>query len=73
MIATISSRHCEEQSDEAIHAFTWASMDCFAALAMTENTNYHCHSGARAARLAPPLRTSGSVRVPRIVRNDNNN
>jgi hypothetical protein len=27
-------RHCEERSDEAIHAF-FAAMDCFAALAMT--------------------------------------
>jgi len=23
------NRHCEEQSDEAIHTFSWA-MDCFA-------------------------------------------
>jgi len=33
MSATISNRHCEERSDEAIHASTWAAMDCFAALA----------------------------------------
>jgi hypothetical protein len=38
MFATISDRHCEERSDEAIHASTWAGMDCFAALAMTGNT-----------------------------------
>jgi len=29
-------RHCEEQSDEAIHSFIARSeMDCFASLAMT--------------------------------------
>jgi hypothetical protein len=28
-------RHCEEQSDEAIHSFFAGAMDCFAALAMT--------------------------------------
>jgi hypothetical protein len=31
-------------SDEAIHASTWAAMDCFAALAMTGN-NEQRHSG----------------------------
>jgi hypothetical protein len=30
-----SSRHCEEQSDEAIHSFPRWEMDCFATLAMT--------------------------------------
>jgi hypothetical protein len=39
MSATISNRHCEERSDEAIHASTWAAMDCFAALAMTGNND----------------------------------
>src|SRR6202035_5436791 len=28
-------RHCEEQSDEAIHLSTCGAMDCFASLAMT--------------------------------------
>src|SRR3954469_7632546 len=28
-------RHCEERSDEAIHAFLCGQMDCFAPLAMT--------------------------------------
>jgi hypothetical protein len=33
------SRHCEERSDEAIHSHRLlGGMDCFAALAMTENT-----------------------------------
>jgi len=32
--AVLSTRHCEEQSDEAIQSFC-RSMDCFAALAMT--------------------------------------
>jgi hypothetical protein len=27
-------RHCEEQSDEAIHSFLRGAMDCFAPLAM---------------------------------------
>jgi hypothetical protein len=31
----VSSRHCEEGSDEAIHLSTCGAMDCFAALAMT--------------------------------------
>ena len=30
-----SRRHCEEQSDEAIHSAACGAMDCFAALAMT--------------------------------------
>ena len=30
-----SPRHCEERSDEAIHTSVAATMDCFAALAMT--------------------------------------
>src|SRR5882724_10319607 len=29
-------RHCEERSDEAIHAAASGEMDCFAPLAMTE-------------------------------------
>src|SRR3954453_17052469 len=28
-------RHCEERSDEAIHAYFRGAMDCFASLAMT--------------------------------------
>jgi hypothetical protein len=28
-------RHCEERSDEAIHASASCDMDCFASLAMT--------------------------------------
>jgi hypothetical protein len=28
-------RHCEEQSDEAIHLSACVAMDCFASLAMT--------------------------------------
>jgi hypothetical protein len=28
-------RHCEEQSDEAIHSSFCGAMDCFASLAMT--------------------------------------
>jgi hypothetical protein len=32
-------RHCEERSDEAIHPFTVAKMDCFASLAMTAKAN----------------------------------
>jgi hypothetical protein len=32
-------RHCEEQSDEAIHIATSGTMDCFAALAMTTTNN----------------------------------
>jgi hypothetical protein len=31
----VSQRHCEEQSDEAIHPLFCCTMDCFAALAMT--------------------------------------
>src|SRR5213080_1426055 len=31
----MSSRHCEERSDEAIHLSACDAMDCFAALAMT--------------------------------------
>ncbi|MEH2587917.1 hypothetical protein V1273_001756 [Bradyrhizobium sp. AZCC 1721] len=33
------SRHCEERSDEAIHISACGAMDCFAALAMTEETS----------------------------------
>jgi mannose-1-phosphate guanylyltransferase len=29
-------RHCEERSDEAIHASASREMDCFASLAMTK-------------------------------------
>ena len=32
---TVSSRHCEERSDEAIHASASGKMDCFASLAIT--------------------------------------
>jgi hypothetical protein len=32
---TVSRRHCEERSDDAIHASASGEMDCFAALAMT--------------------------------------
>src|ERR1700676_3971673 len=31
----ILPRHCEERSDEAIHAATCGAMNCFASLAMT--------------------------------------
>src|SRR6266852_14798 len=34
-------RHCEEQSDEAIHSILRGGMDCFAPLAMTGNLNRH--------------------------------
>ncbi len=30
-------RHCEEQSDEAIHLFAASLLDCFASLSMTES------------------------------------
>ena len=33
------NRHCEERSDEAIHAATQDSMDCFASLAMTDSND----------------------------------
>ncbi|MGA9091556.1 MAG: hypothetical protein WB420_20885 [Bradyrhizobium sp.] len=33
-VITAQGRRCEEQSDEAIHIFQ--AMDCFAALAMTD-------------------------------------
>ena len=37
MRLTLSTRHCEERSDEAIQtASAEAFLDCFAALAMTE-------------------------------------
>ena len=32
---TLSPRHCEERSDEAIHFSPRRAMDCFASLAMT--------------------------------------
>jgi hypothetical protein len=32
-------RHCEEQSDEAIHSSACGAMDCFASLAMTFEIN----------------------------------
>src|SRR5215475_10374320 len=31
----LSTRHCEERSDEAIHVSACRAMDCFASLAMT--------------------------------------
>jgi len=36
LLIVVFERHCEERSDEAIHAATERKMDCFAALAMTE-------------------------------------
>jgi hypothetical protein len=39
-------RHCEEQSDEAIHFFVGA-MDCFAPLTMTKT------GGSRVANVGP--------------------
>ena len=48
------SRHCEEQSDEAIQLFfLLGGMDCFASLAMTNKT-----------RRPPTYRLPGSEIVP---------
>ena len=43
-------RHCEERSDEAIHASACGAMDCFASLAMTRP---HGEERGNAARLEP--------------------
>jgi hypothetical protein len=38
----LTTRHCEERSDEAIQTYSSdASLDCFASLAMTENLAPH--------------------------------
>jgi mannose-1-phosphate guanylyltransferase len=34
-LARLYRRHCEEQSDEAIHTSACREMDCFASVAMT--------------------------------------
>ena len=39
-------RHCEERSDEAIHAAARGEMDCFATLAMTGEISDLTHYGA---------------------------
>src|SRR5258707_6010707 len=51
-------RHCEERSDEAIHLSPYRDMDCFAALAMTNE------------RLASGLRLVAEIRLDRAMHLD---
>ncbi|MEH2506939.1 hypothetical protein V1290_005750 [Bradyrhizobium sp. AZCC 1578] len=54
------SRHCEERSDEAIHISACGAMDCFAALAMTEETSGdNGYFIARGGTPTPALPASG--------------
>jgi hypothetical protein len=62
-----SRRHCEEQSDEAIQLSCCGKLDCFASLAMTEDTTSHSRRALR-PRLAiefpyPPYRGRRECRV----------
>jgi hypothetical protein len=44
------SRHCEERSDEAIHLSACRAVNCFAALAMTEEISTGVIPGRAQAR-----------------------
>src|SRR5262249_42644360 len=63
------ARHCEERSDEAIHAAACGKMDCFASLAMTrwpfENRTERTFSCPDAAQRA--LRGALLIRGPQVV------
>src|SRR5258707_13632940 len=72
-----SQRHCEEQSDEAIHLSACRTMDCFASLAMTTKSLLRRGAHRRAAgpagqeddrRLGAAPRTDGRrvIVTPRI-------
>ncbi len=54
-------RHCEERSDEAIHASACRAMDCFASLAMTLR-----RAPAKKPSIAPSFRGDAKASNPNL-------